>query len=101
MSDQSCLPEEYMNALVQSCNIGCEKFASPLNFSPLVKQYCSLYEQDRVLGANIDAYKTAWEGACQANPPHDAKAMEKAVRWAICSAEQSGAPTLTVFVAKI
>ena len=38
-----------------------------------------------------------WEGASEANPPHGAKAMEKAVRWAILSAEKSMSPTLTAF----
>jgi len=87
-----------MNALIQSLDIHCERFASPLNFNPAVKQYYSLHEQDRVFGANTDAYSTKWEGASEANPPHDAKAMEKAVRWAIFSAEKSMSPTLTAFM---
>jgi ribonuclease HI len=51
-----------------------------------------------VFGANTDAYSTKWEGASEANPPHDAEAMEKAVRWAIFSAEKSTSPTLTAFI---
>ena len=89
LPDQSGLPDEYMDALIQSLDIQCERFASPLNLNPAVKQYYSLHEQDRVFGANADAYSTKWEGASEANPPHDAEAMEKAVRWAIFSAEKS------------
>ena len=93
LSDQSGLPDEYMKALIQGLNIQCERFASPLNFNPTVERYCSLHTQDKVFGANTDAYSRKWEGASQANPPHEAEAMEKAVRWAIFSADQSTSPT--------
>ena len=98
LPDQSGIPDEYMQALISSLDLQCERFASPLNFNPGVKQYYSLYEQDKVFGANLDAYSKKWEGASQANPPHDAQAMEKAVRWAILSADQSHVPTLTAFM---
>ncbi len=98
LPDQSGLPDDYMDALVQSLNIHCEQFASPLNFNPAVKQYYSLHEQDKVFGANKDAYSTKWKGASEAYPLHNAKAMEKAVRWAIFSAEKSMSPTLTTFM---
>ncbi len=51
-----------------------------------------------MFGANTDAYSKKWEGASEANQPHDAKAMEKAVRWAIFSAEKKMSPTLTAFM---
>ena len=51
-----------------------------------------------MFGANANAYSTTWEGASEANPLHDAEAMEKAVRWAIFSAEKSTSPTLTAFM---
>ena len=47
-----------------------------------------------MFGVNTDAYSTKWE----VNPPHDAKAMEKAVKWAIFSAEKSMSPTMTAFM---
>ena len=98
LPDQSGLPDEYMDALIQSMDIQCERFASPLNFNPAVKHYYSLHDRDRVFGANTDAYSTKWEGASEANPPHEAGAMEKAIRWAIFSAETSTSPTLTAFM---
>ena len=90
LPDQSGLPDEYMDALMQSLDIQCERFASPLNLNPTIKQYYSLHDQDKVFGANADAYSTKWEGASEA--------MEKAVRWAIFSAEKSTSPTLTAFM---
>ena len=83
LPEQSGLPDEHMDAPTQSLDIHCEQFALPLNFNPAVQQYYSVHEHDRVFGANIDAYSRKWEGASEANLPHDAKAMEKAVRWAI------------------
>ena len=56
LHDQSGLPDDYMDALIQSLDIQCERFASPFNFNPAVKQYYSLHEQDRVFGANADAF---------------------------------------------
>lgn len=58
--------------MIQSMDILRERFASPLNFKPAVKQYYSLHEQNRVFGAYTDAYSTKQEGASEANPPHDA-----------------------------
>ena len=58
LPDQRGLPDEYMDALIQSLNVQCERFASPLNFNPGVKQNYSLHEQDKVFGANTDAYST-------------------------------------------
>lgn len=98
LSDQSRLPDEYMKALIHGLNIQCERCASPLRVNPTVERYCSLHTQDKVFRANTDAYSRKWEGASQANPPHEAEAMEKAVRWAIFSADQSTSPTLTAFM---
>ncbi len=98
LPDQGGLPDEYMDALIQSLDIQCEQFALPLNFNPAVKQYYSLHDQDRVFAANADAHSTKWEGASEANPPHDAETVEKAVRWAIFSAEKSRSPTLIAFI---
>ena len=98
LPDQSGLPDEYMDALIQSLDVQCTRFTSPLHFNPGVKPFWSLHEQDKVFGANSDAYSTKWEGGSEANPPHDAEAMEKAVTWAISSAEKSMSPTLTAIM---
>ncbi len=39
-----------------------------------------------------------WTGASQVNPGYEAVAMEKAMRWAILSAEEAAEPVLTAFV---
>ncbi len=37
LPDQSGLPDDYLDALIQSLDIHCEQFASPLLFNPAVK----------------------------------------------------------------
>ena len=54
-----------------------------------------MYEEDGVFGANYDAYSTKWKGASQATPEAGSAAADKAVRWAIASAEESQEPVLT------
>ena len=51
--------------------------------------YYSKCEEDQLFGANFDAYSSRWTGATQATPETDAAATNKAVRWAIASAEQN------------
>ncbi len=46
----------------------------------------------------FDAYSVKWTGASQVNPEYEAVAMEKAMRWAILSAEEVAEPVLTAFV---
>ena len=91
-------PDEYMHALKVGLDIDCERFASPLNFNPEIPQYYSMYEQDRVFGANFNAFSSKWTGASQAKPEFEPEAMEKALRWAILSAEQSDSASLTAFI---
>ena len=52
----------------------------------------------KVFGATHDAYSTHWEGPSHASPEYTAIEMQKAVRWAIASAEKAETPSLTVFV---
>ena len=57
-----------------------------------------MYAEDALFGANFDAYSVKWTGASQVNPEYEAVAMEKAMRWAILSAEEATEPVLTTFV---
>ena len=91
-------PDGYMKALIDGLSLDTERFASPLNFTPAMKQYFSLYPQDQVFGANTNAFCCAWNGASQANPEYEHNDMDKAVRWAIASAQKSDEATLTAFV---
>ena len=54
--------------------------------------------EDALFGANFDAYSVKWTGASQVNPEYEAVAMEKAMRWALLSAEETTKPVLTTFV---
>lgn len=68
---------EYMHALKKGLSLKCERFALPLNFNPMFEEYYSMYEQDRVFGANVDAFSTKWEGASQASPEYTLNAWRK------------------------
>ena len=75
-----------------------ERLASPLNFNPNMTCYFGLYAEDALFGANFDAYNVKWTGASQVNHEYEAVAMEKAMRWAILSADEATEPVLTTFV---
>lgn len=91
-------PDIYMQALQRGLSIDIERFASPLNFTPGMRAYYSLYEEDQVFGANHNAFSCKWTGASQCNPEYEAVDMDKAVRWAIASAHQTEEASLTAFV---
>ena len=61
-------------------------------------KYWSAFERDQLFGAMHDAYKCRWTGHLVANPEYDSKEMYKAVSWAVHSAENTGTPSVTVFV---
>ena len=75
-----------------------ERFASPLNFNPRHPTYFSMYKEDQVFGATENAYSQKWHGSSQANPEYEAADMEKAVRWALVSAQDPAQPSLTAFI---
>ena len=91
-------PDEYMKAIVDGLSITTERFASPLDFNVAFDSYCSMYSENRLFGATHDAYSHRWQGSSQANPEYEAKEMEKALRWAMFSAQETDKPTLTTFV---
>jgi len=75
-----------------------ERFASPLNYNPGMREYWSCHERDRLFGAHHDAYSHQWTGLSVANPEYEPKDMEKAVAWAVHSARHNPAPTVTLFI---
>ena len=91
-------PDVYMKALQQELSLDTERFASPLNFTPSMQHYFSLYASDSVFGANHNAFGCPWIGASQCNPEYEPEDMDKVVRWAIASANRSEEPCLTAFV---
>ncbi len=42
-----------------------ERFASPLNFYPIMTCYFSMYAEDALFNAKFDAYSMKWTGASQ------------------------------------
>ena len=98
LANQCTTPDRYMQAFKDGLSVTTERFASPLNFSPKMTCYFSMYAEDALSGANFDAYSVKWTGASQVNPEYEAVAMEKAMRWAILSAEEATEPVLTTFV---
>ena len=78
-----------MQALKDGPSVTTERFASPLNFNPNTTCYFSMCAEDALFGANFDAYSVKWTSASQVNPEYEAVAMEKAMRWAILSAEEA------------
>ena len=91
-------PDGYMAAIMRGLSITTERFASPLNFTPGMQHYYSLYPEDTAFGANPNAFSCLWTGASQCNPEYEHPEMDKAVRWALTSAKESKQPSLTAFV---
>ena len=91
-------PDGFMQALIEGLSLETERFASPMNFNPSMKAYFSLYKEDEVFGATHNAFSQRWTGASQCNPEYEPTDMDKAVRWAICSALENDQPSLTAFV---
>ncbi|DBB03223.1 TPA: hypothetical protein ACH3X1_013292 [Trebouxia sp. C0004] len=77
------------------CKRDNREICLPLNFNPDLKCYFNMYVADALFGANLDAYSVTWTGASQVNPEYEAVVMEKAMRWAILSAEEAAEPVLT------
>ena len=97
--DQLTTPSDTMHALA-TLGITAERFASPLNFHPAFPTFYSVFPEDQLFGAELDAYSRVWTGASHAHPAHNHPDMHKAVRWAIASAEACdihNIPSCTIF----
>ena len=86
-----------MTAIRHGFCVATERFACPLNFNAAMTSYYSLFPEDRAFGATHDAYSCKWLGTSHAHPEHTSEDMQKAIRWALASAEQKDLPSLTVF----
>ena len=98
LSNHWAVPDPLMVALREGLGVRGERFASPLNCNEQTESYWAMYPEDRVFGAQHDAYSTAWVGATEANPEYTAHELEKAMRWAIGSTMLTNDPVLTVMV---
>ena len=86
-----------MTAIRRGFCVATERFACPLNFNAAMTSYYSPFPEDRAFGATHDAYSCKWLGTSHAHPEHTSEDMQKAIRWALASAEQKELPSLTVF----
>jgi hypothetical protein len=98
LANHWALPDAYMHALQQGLSINQERFASPLNVNLKTETYWSLYSEDRLFGANHNAYSSPFSGASEANPEYIGAHMHKAVSWAVASANWTQEPVLTTMV---
>jgi len=73
-----------------------ERFASPLNYNLTIGNYWSAFPRGRIFGATHDAYSSRMTGCGYMNPEYEQEDLEKALQWAIWSAEGA---TPTCFVA--
>ena len=91
------IPDSLMTAIRRGLCVSTERFACPLNFNAAMSSYYSPSPEDRAFGATHDAYSCKWLGTSHAHPEHTSEDMQKAIRWALASAEQKNLPSLTVF----
>jgi ribonuclease HI len=98
MSNHWTTPPPVMEVLRKHLHITQERFASPLNYSQHLKNYWSFHERDQVFGAQWNAYSCQWIGVSQCNPEYEDDDMDKAIRWAIHSAQNTTEPTMAVCV---
>ena len=97
MRNHWATPPDLLRAIAQSFSTEMEWFASPLNHSHTIPQYCSAYKEDTLFGARHDAYKHVWTRSGQCNPEYTYDQMFKATKWAINST-LSDDPSLTIMV---
>ena len=94
----SC-PDKLMQNIRETLSTTTERFASPMDRSADLPAYWSAFKEDQLFGANHDAYSSPWTGSSQAYPGQDIKECDKAIRWAIASAEaHPQTPTCTIVV---
>ena len=97
MNNYWTILESLMTAIRRRFCVATERFACPLNFNAAMTSYHSPFPEDRAFGAIHDAYSWKWLGTSHAHPEHTSEDMQKAIRWALASAEQKDLPSLTVF----
>eukprot|EP00882_Tetradesmus_deserticola_P000535 GHRQ01000587.1.p1 GENE.GHRQ01000587.1~~GHRQ01000587.1.p1 ORF type:complete len:2327 (+),score=302.27 GHRQ01000587.1:5202-12182(+) len=94
---QCTLPSPLKDFLFYELGCKHERFASPLNVHAACTKYYSLFKEDRMFGAQGNAYSRKWTGPSIAVPDFDHDAAEQAVKWAVYSAKAtSQKPTFTL-----
>lgn len=91
-------PHEIYAALQALTGASKERFASPLNYNPGMKQYWSIHKRDQLFGASWDAYKYKWTGCSVHNPEYEDAEMNKDVATAIAAARSTEDPVLGIHI---
>ena len=60
--------------------------------------YFSKYDRDRIFGSRHNCFRHKLVGAIELNPEYEPEDMDKAVRWALASADQEYTPFLAIMV---
>jgi ribonuclease HI/exonuclease III len=93
------LPRHFLETLCETGGASIERFATPLTAE--CQLYYSTHPQDKDVGSLGDPYSAPWLGGSVAVPPFEAAELEKAMRWAVASAEIASAaevPSVTYLV---
>jgi ribonuclease HI len=98
MKNHWATPTTVLEVVCNHLNLNKERFASPLNFHRGMQQYWSCHERDQLFGAEWDAFSCQWKGNSECNPEYEHQDMQKAVGWAVHSAQATRDPVLTMFV---
>jgi len=89
--------EQIMRCL-STLGVTQERFASPLQRSRHMPLFFSHDTEDTCFGSLGHAFSTTWQGASLVHLWKDHRLMDKAVRWAIASAEHTSVPTITIII---
>jgi ribonuclease HI len=98
VEDTWCTHPALRAAIATHLGASKERFSSPLEVADHTTAYWSRHGRDKLFGAQKDAYSVRWTGHSVAFPGHDSTAIDKAMRWAFWSAENSQEPTATLIV---
>ena len=92
-------PPQVMEALMEANSITRERYASPLNFHPNMANYWSMYEKDKLFGAEGNALESLYTGSSESNPEYEDTDMTKALTRAAHSAiHNKTTPVMTTMI---
>jgi hypothetical protein len=92
------LPPTLASALHKHFSASCHRFASPLDVALSATAFSSIYVEDTIFGATLDAFSTPWIGSSVAHPPFVPETIARAIRYSIDSCNHSDiAPQVAAF----
>ena len=96
-TDSASVPSKLARTLQAAFGLRAEYLSSPLDSTMQMAEDWSAHGGDAELGYRHDAYSRPWRVGL-VHPEHGAKAMERAARWAVMSAEASTNAVFLVLV---